>query len=405
MKKQPLIIIFLFISVLLSAQDGNEKNVASFELGSGLNFSFNEGNYQFNIGGFIQPAYKYSKTDGLEATNQYISKRSFLMFGGKAIAEKVSFLIQTDFSLTEPLLDAWVAYHPTNRIIISMGQKQTFLNNREMGFREDRLQFTDRSFLSQNLSRTGREFGLFLESKFGNSFGIVPMFAVTSGDGRNSFGADSRDTDLGGLKIGGRLDVYPLGYFSKGNDVTSADIAHEQQLKMVAGGAVSKNKGASHSTGEGHGDFMLYDANGRDQLPDYSQVYIDLLLKYKGFSFLSEYANASASSLNINYVDAAATQILVPEQISEFLFLGDTYNLQLGYVTKKGLSFDVRYESATPEFESNLNSLLTDYSSYTFGLSKYMNNNNLKLQASVSTINNTNFSNQTVGEFLVQIVF
>lgn len=407
MNKIALLIVFFCISILANAQEPEDKNAASFELGSGLNFSFNEGNYQFNLGGFIRPAYTYNKVDGTDAENEFNAKNAFLIISGKALKEKVSFLVQIDYSQSQPLLDAWLAYHPTNNVTISFGQKQTFVNNREMMYREDRLQFTDRSLLSQALSNTGREFGMFIESKFkvGNQFGIAPMAALTSGDGRNSFGSDSRDTDLGGLKIGGRLDVYPLGFFAQGNDLFSADLAHEQTLKFVIGAAASKNTGVSNSVGEGHGDFFLYDTNGNDNLPDYSKAYIDLLLKYKGFSFLAEYANASAEGLDLVYTDEAASQILAPQQISEFLVLGDSYNVQAGYVTKKGLGFDVRYESATPEFESNLNSLLTDYTSFTLGLTKYFDNNNLKMQASLSSIDVKNGSNQTVGEFLIQIVF
>jgi hypothetical protein len=407
MKKVALLTVFFCTTILINAQESEDKNVASFNLGSGLNFSFNEGNYQFNFGGFVTPTYSYSKVSGRDGENTFNARNAFLILSGKAVKEKVSFLVQTDYSQTQPLLDAWLAYHPTENITITFGQKQTFVNNREMTYREDRLQFTDRSLLSQNLSNTGREFGVFVETKFkiGGQFGIAPMAAVTSGDGRNSFGSDSRDTDLGGLKIGGRLDLYPLGYFTEGNDLFSADLAHEETLKFVIGAAASKNTGASNANGEGHGDFFLYNANGNDNFPDYSQVYIDLLLKYKGFSFLAEYANASAEGLDLVYTDEAATQILAPQQISEFLVLGDSYNLQTGYVTKSGFGFDLRYESATPEFESNLNSLLTDYSSYTLGLTKYFDNNNLKIQASVSSIDFTNGSNQTIAEFLVQIVF
>lgn len=407
MKKIAVLIVFLCISIVLNGQENEEKNVASFELGSGLNFSFNEGNYQFNFGGFVRPAYTYSKVKGADADNEFNAKNAFLILSGKALKEKVSFLVQTDYSLSQPLLDAWIAYHPVPNTTITFGQKQTFVNNREMTYREDRLQFTDRSLLSQTLSNTGREFGLFVESKFqlGKTFGIVPMVAITSGDGRNSFGNDSRDSDLGGLKIGGRLDAYPLGFFSEGNDLYSADLAHEQKVKFVIGGALSKNTGVSNAIGEGHGDFFLYNSNGNDNLPDYTQAYVDLLVKYKGFSFLAEYANASAEGIDLAFVDEAATQLLAPQQISEYLVLGDSYNFQLGYVTKKGFSFDFRYENATPEFESNVNSLLSDYSAYTFGLSKYFENHNLKMQAAITKIDAAFGNNQTVGEFVIQIVF
>lgn len=404
MKK--LICIILFISnTVIFAQKNDSNNNSNFELGKGLTFDLNEGNYQFFIGGFIQPSISYEKTKGNDADYQFNSKRSFFMLGGNLVKEKISFLLQTDFNLTNPLMDAWVAYHPTNWLTISAGQKQTFLNNREMMVREDRLQFTDRGILSQTFSKTGREFGLFLESKFGNTFGFAPKFALTSGDGRNSFGTDSRDTDLGGLKVGGRLDLYPLGFFTKGNDLLTADLAREQTPKILVGSAVSKNIGASNSVGEGHGDFILYNASGRENLPDYSQIYADILFKYKGFSFLGEYANASVDGLNINYLDATASQILAPQQISELFVLGDSYNLQFGYVTEKGFSFDMRYESNSPEFESNINSLLKDSSNFTFGLTKYLNNNKLKIQASITTVDVKNGNNQTFGELMMQIAF
>ncbi|WP_445749092.1 hypothetical protein [Polaribacter sp.] len=403
--KKLICIIVLISNTVLFAQKKDSKNNTNFELGKGLTFNLNEGNYQFYLGGFIQPSISFEKTQGNNTEYLFNSKRSFFMLGGNLVNEKISFLVQTDFSLASPLMDAWVAYHPTSWLTISAGQKQTFVNNREMMIREDRLQFTERGMLSQTFSNTGREFGLFFESKFGTKFGFAPKFAITSGDGRNSFGTDSRDTDLGGLKVGGRLDLYPLGFFSEGNDLLTADLAREQSPKILFGGAISKNNGASNAVGEGHGDFMLYNASGKTNLPDYTQVYIDLLFKYKGFSFLGEYANATVNGLNINYLDDAASQILAPQQISEFLVLGDSYNLQFGYVTEKGFSFDMRYESNSPEFATNLNSFLTDASSYTFGLSKYLNNNKLKIQATITSVNNQNGNNQTFGELMMQIAF
>lgn len=405
MKKIVYLALF-FYAFNANAQENKDPNTSEFKLDdNGLNLSFDEGTYQFNINGFIQPSVSFEKTEGEESINKFNARRTFFMLSGKAVKEKVSFLLQTDFSLTRPLLDAWIAYHPYEWLKITGGQKQTFLNNREMIYREDKLQFTDRSRLSKLYSKTGREFGLFVESKFGKKIGFVPQFAVTSGDGRNSFGADSRDSDLGGLKIGGRLDIYPLGYFSENNTKYTADLQHEQKLKILIGSAISKNKGASGATGESHGDFFLYDENGKNNLPDYSQLYADVLLKYKGFSFLGEYANASASNLDKPFLNTAATEILAPQQISQFLIIGDSYTMQAGYVTKKGLSFDLRYENTKPEFENYINSILLDSNSYTFGITKYFKENNIKMQAAFTSINYAQGSNTTLGEFIFQIGF
>ena len=379
------------------------KNQANYKLGSGLNFSFNDGDYHFGVSGFIQPGYFNERVNGIEDVNEFRSKRTFLQFDGNALKEKVSFFVQLDFSLSNPLMDAWLAYEPVEQVKISFGQKQTFVNNREMIFREDRLQFTNRSFLSQTLSETGREFGVFVESKFDfGGIGIAPMAALTSGDGRNSFGEDSRDADIGGLKVGGRLDIYPLGYFKAGNDLTSADLEREDKLKFVVGVAGSQNYGASGPTGEGHGDFFLYDVDGNENLPDYRQFYIDLLAKYKGFSFLAEFANASATSIDEVYIDEGATEILAPGQISEFLALGDSYNFQVGYVTKNGYSFDLSINSSTSEFENDM-SVLNDFNATTLGFTKYFYGNSLKLQASYSIINPSVGENINQFEVLFQI--
>jgi hypothetical protein len=384
--------------------DFESRNNVNYNLGSGLDFSFNDGDYHFNIGGFIQPSYVNSKTSGLEAENSFNSKRTFLQFSGAAIKEKVSFFIQLDYSLSDPLMDAWLAYHPTENINITFGQKQTFLNNREMMFREDRLQFTNRSSLSNNFSNTGREFGVFIDSKFGEKFGIAPMIAVTSGDGRNSFGANSRDADLGGIKYGGRLDLYPLGFFKEGNDLMSADLEREEKLKFVIGVAASQNIGASNNVGDGHGDYILFDVDGENNYPDYAQIYADILFKYQGFSLLGEYVNTSASNIDITYLDAAASKILAPTQISNFLALGESFNVQAGYVTQSGFSFDARYENTNPEF-INANSIVQNGSSYTFGLSKYFIGNSLKVQTSYTNFNPDSGIETNQFEVLFQISF
>lgn len=383
----------------------NEPQLTDFKLGEGLNISLNNGDYQFHIGGFIQPSIGYQELAGADTDFNFNAKRAFFIIDGTAVKEKISFLLQTDFSFNEPLLDAWVAYHPTKSIIITAGQKQTFLNNREMIYREDKLQFAERSRLSQIYSNTGREFGLFVQGRFGNKFGIAPAVALTSGDGRNSFGADSRDTDKGGVKYGVRVDVYPIGYFKEGNDQYTADLGREESLKILLGGAVSQNNGASNENGEGHGDFLFFDEDGNENLPDYSQIYLDLLLKFKGFSFLGEYVNSSASDLGTPFLNDNGTDVLAPSQISEFLVLGNSYSLQTGYVTKNGYSLDLRYEQTNPEFENNSTSILTDSNSYTVGLTKYFLGNNLKLQASYSKVEFAQGDSLDIGEVVFQIVF
>ncbi|MEC7832072.1 MAG: hypothetical protein VYC22_03235, partial [Bacteroidota bacterium] len=59
MKKLIVTTIFL-LSISYAFTQQSEKNSASFNLGEGISFSFNEGDYEFNIYGFIKPTYIYN---------------------------------------------------------------------------------------------------------------------------------------------------------------------------------------------------------------------------------------------------------------------------------------------------------------------------------------------------------
>jgi hypothetical protein len=408
-------VLFLYgFTAIAQVEIKTESKSKEFQLGDGLRFNVNDGDYKFKIGGFIQGVYQHDKTVGSVANNYMNARNAFFTLSGSMMKEKVSFLLQNNFSSGRPLLDAWVSYSPVSNIKITFGQKQAFTNNREMTFFEDKLQFVDRGIFSLQFSNLGREFGVFLESEFSEGdFIIKPKIAITSGDGLNSFGANSTDVDRGGLKYGGRIDILPLGKFKEGNDKYIADLKHEDQLKILVGAAYSYNIGASNKVGEGHGDFMLYNNTGKSMLPDYRKFYEDILLKYKGFSLLTEYTNTTATSLSGSYLDAGATRPLYLTEISEYLVLGDGYNVQAGYVTKSGLALDVRYEKLNQEFDNNL-SLLLDQEAYTLGLTKYFKGNNFKIQGLVSSNNLNQFNsisstiekvNTITAQLAVQVVF
>lgn len=405
--KKIYILLGMLYAMHLRAQelDSIPKNEVDYALGKGLTFDFENQKYRFRIGGFVQALYAYDKTTTQPATSRFFVNRAYLSLAGRAVKEKVGFLLQTDFRLNNPLLDAWVGYYPTSNLTIAFGQKRSPLNNREMLLNEDHFQLTDRSLLSSTFAGTGREFGLFVEGRYRvGAVGIAPQLALTSGDGRNSFGADSRDADKGGLKYGIRMDVYPWGYFSQNNDLFLADLMHEQTFKLVIGAAASNNSGASHRTGEGHGEFAFYNSERREQLPDYRKIYIDLVSKYRGFSFVAEYVNTSAAGLNGLYTDQEASKLLQPRQISSYLILGDAYNFQTAYVTKKGYALDLRYTTMKPEFDSVFDGLLQSTKSYTLGLTKYIQGNDLKIQTAFSRIDRPG-NKSYAGEIVVQLVF
>lgn len=405
MRNLPFLLWLLVAAPLLAQPSATDKVESG--LGNGLNFSLNEDAYRFRMSGFVQPAWQMTKGEKQIARHTFRPKRTYLNFSGRAMKERITFLVQTDFSSGTPLLDAWMGYDITANWTVSVGQRRTFTNNREMTFDEDQLQFSDRGLLSTTFSGNGREFGLFVEGKLGKAFVLKPQFALTSGDGPNSFGINSTDADLGGLKWGGRLDVLPRGDFAKDNDKYAADLKHEPNVKIMMGVAGSYNRGASQATGEGHGDFQFFNQSKSVRFPDYRKVSADLLVKYKGFHLLAEWVNASATGLQGLYLDSVSgiSSILKPQQISQFLILGKAWNAEAGYTTRSGYAVNVRYEQLTPEFDTNPLSLLRQSGITTLGLGRYFREHRLKLQTQFSQIQYKTGPSEVRAEAMVQVVF
>ena len=426
MKKFTLI-FYLFSFLVYSSQDEliindakyEKNNSYNFFLGNGVQFSFDDNKHIFGIGGMTQSRYLHVKPDGSisNPSNYFGIKRTYFNMHGKLNDGLFSFLIQTNFSESFPLLDAWAGYHPSENISLYFGQKLSPLNNLSMQIMEYDLQFASRNYLSKNFSNYGREFGFFLESKFNfGNIGIKPILAITSGDGINSFGENSLDSDQGGFKYGGRLNIYPMGFFKANNEFTGHDLLKEDDLKLMIGGSASLNIGASHKVGEGHyneeiisdGTFMFYNSDStlENKLPNYLKNNIDVLVKYKGFNFLLEYVNTAAYNLQGTAINPSGT-LLDTTQISEYLVLGNAYNLQIGYLFKNDLSIDIRWGQSFKEFSFNENSILKNYDNMALGISKYFSKRAVKTQLMARYLNfyeNTDF-NQLSIEMLLQIKF
>ena len=426
MKKFTLI-FYLFSFLVYSSQDEliindakyEKNNSYDFSLGNGVQFSFDDNKHVFGIGGMTQSRYLHLKPDASisNPSNYFGIKRTYFNMHGKLNDGLFSFLIQTNFSESFPLLDAWAGYHPSENISLFFGQKLSPLNNLSMQIMEYDLQFASRNYLSKNFSNYGREFGFFLESKFDfGNIGIKPILAITSGDGINSFGENSLDSDHGGFKYGGRLNIYPMGFFKANNEFTGHDLLKEDDLKLMIGGSASLNIGASHKVGEGHyneeiisdGTFMFYNSDStlENKLPNYLKNNIDFLVKYRGFNFLLEYVNTAAYNLQGTAINPSGT-LLDTTQISEYLVLGNAYNLQIGYLFKNDLSIDIRWGQSFKEFSFNENSILKNYDNMALGISKYFSKRAVKTQLMARYLNfyeNTDF-NQLSIEMLLQIKF
>ena len=396
-----LLIVFLLSNIVDTKSYG--QSTSSYEFGSGLHFESSDQNYQFDLGGLMLPYISYESLND-ETTNMYYgSKRTFFHFKANSEKENVSAYFLTDFSSNNPLLEAWVSYKPVDRLSFTFGQFRSIANNREMLMFENSLAYFSRSLLSQTFNASGREFGLKCSYVIGHSdFSLIPMIQITSGDGMNSFGVDSRDVDLGGLKYASRIDVYPLGLFKEGQVSSVNDYAQEESLKVVIGAAASYNDGASNSVGEGHGDFYLFNNLNQVMLPDYRELNIDFLSKYKGFSLMGEYSISTATGLE-GLVTESLIQELQPTDISTYLALGTGLSMQIFYTTKKGYSLGFINSSIKSEFE-NVNSIIKDSNLKSFVLSKRIKDSAVVIQNSLDILKISDENTHTY-RFQIQIEF
>ena len=425
MKKIIVVILTSLFSLNFLSQEAQFVNENSYEknnsykyqLGSGVELNFDDSTHIFKIGGMAQSRFlNTSLNDSLSKSLNYFGiKRSYFNLSGSLNNGQFSFLIQTNFSESFPLLDAWIGFHPNKNISLFFGQRMSPFNNLSMQTMEYDLQFASRNYLSKNFTELGREFGLFLEGKFKiGDIGIKPYLALTSGDGTNSFGENSLDNDQGGFKYGGRMNIYPLGFFKTNNELIGHDVSKERKFKLLIGGASSLNIGASHQVGEGHfnedysdnSTFMFFDSIGDRKLPNYLKNYVDILVKYKGLNILFEYVNTAAYNLQGSYLNSTSSILLEPTEISQYLVLGNAYNVQGGYLFKDDWSIDAKYGQSFYEFKESY-SLLQNYDSMGLGITKYFSNKAVKTQLMARYLNfpNNNSLNRLNVECLLQVIF
>ncbi len=382
MRKIALMTLILSQYVCGSSQTSAQQNPRK-----GLTFSLNDGAYEFGLGGLIQvSANRYSEQLS-DPSYQFFPQRTFFNFYGKSNEKGLGFYTQVDFSMPNLLLDAVVNFDVKKVLQIEIGQRQNIGNNREMLIQEGNLLYTDRDVLSTGFGRSGREFGVFLDPSIAlGSWVVNPQISVTSGDGMNSFGVDSRDMDQGGLKYSGRLDIYPFGNKLNYRDIQLSAVFNEN-LKpwAVLGVYGSINQGVSDAKGEGHNTFFLYNSEGANLLPNYRKWGVDLLFKWNRVSVLAEYGIATANGLEGTYIDLFGNQKLQETQISEYLFLGSGYQLRMAYVLPKHFEVFGAFSSVKQEFSNNPYSLLQSQNGIKAGLSKYVNENGLRFQISYST--------------------
>lgn len=404
MKKSIFVLVFCVGWIgLCQAQNPTSEG---YEPGEGLILT-NKNDYSIRFSGFIQPMVEsrfYPDMAGTNDFQRFRMRRLVTKLTGDAGNEKISYQLQVDLTGNSDaggdgtgsnyLMDAWIAWKPIKQLEITVGQDNSPTDSREMGMLSNALQLVDRSPVALAFASI-REFGIFVNGrlKVGNNSTILPSFALTNGDGSNVF-----TKDRGGLKVGGRIDFLPFGNFNNKGQYRQVDMERELTPKLIFGANFSHNTGISDRRGRQSGTILYLDSAGKELLPSYQKFGIDFLFKYKGFSMLGEYVNASAIvpdqiAQRVRNDGSSTPSFLVdgiedmPAYVKGRMILGSGFNLQAGYLFLNGFSVDARYSKLNPETNSFLRNP-TFYNrpeSYTLCLTKYLGRNyGAKIQASVS---------------------
>ncbi|GHV03160.1 hypothetical protein FACS1894159_12070 [Bacteroidia bacterium] len=405
MKRFSLITAFV---LCLSAAWGQRTSDIRFDLGKGLNISFENGAHNIRLGGYAQSdlLFRSIKDEGETFTGGI--KRAYFSLGGDFYNQRLSFMLRMNYVDSYPLLDAWIGYRPVKWLNLTVGQKQSFSGPLSMSMDDCALALGDRSLSDGVFFASGREFGLFAESRLPvGTLGFDLGLAATSGDGRNAFGSNSASYDQGGLKYSGRVSFYPLGFFATGNELTDVDFAREKKVKAVIGATYSYNNGASARNGEGQGEFTMYNLDGKTAYPGYQKISVDAMIKYRGLTLLAEYINATADDLQKLYLLPSPSSKLRPREIADYLCLGSGYTVQAGYLLPSNWAVDFRYSAVVPEWKDR-QTLMPATSAFTLGVARYVIDNRLKLQLLGSYQDHPDMSSHNkmvVAEFIAHIVF
>lgn len=318
----------------------------------------------------------------------FLIRRARLKFEGFAYSPKLTYKIELGFS-NRDVAGANAFNRNTPRNILDAVLKWNFYKNFELWAGQTKLpgnvervvssanlQLIDRSLLNSRFN-IDRDVGIQLRhyNKLSETFIIREKIAVSQGEGRNV-----TEGNLGGHQYTGRIELLPFGNFEgKGEDYIQSDLKRQATPKLMLGATYDYNNNAV-KTRSNLGAYMETDTGFHET--DIYTLFIDAMFKYKGFSFMGEYANRDAKDPVALNSDGTSTGDVVEE--------GSAVNLQAGYLFQNNYEIAARFTT----LDFNALTMKDARNQYTIGVSKYIVGHKLKVQSDFSY---TTLANNTDG--------
>lgn len=391
-------VVLLLCITTLSAQDANAP-----KFGKGLfNLKGKDNSWSMKIGARMQ----FLATSTWDSDNSGISnlktsmlvRRARLKFSGFAFSPKLQYKIELGLSNKDIggasiytnnapryILDAVIKWNFHENFVLWIGQTK-LPGNRERVISSANMQLVDRSLLNKRFN-IDRDMGIQLRHHFNLSdkFLVKEAFSIAQGEGRNV-----TTGNLGGFQYTARIELLPFGNFASKGDYFGADLKREQQVKWAIGTSYDLNNNAVKNRSN-QGSYMTNDTGFYQT--NISTLFVDTMFKYKGFSFMGEYALRDAADPIAKNSDNSLT--------GEKVQTGNSLNLMSGYLFKNNWEISSRYTNVT--YDEFL--LKGAENQYTIGVSKYIVGHKLKVQSDVSYLDLVGKTNQVMYRLQIDIHF
>ena len=381
MKRIQLLLLFTSISIysqvtIEQTKHDNDIKLSAlpyYSFGKGVGLTSPDSLFQLNIRFRLQNRVSYIENDGENGAYDGQIRRLRLRFDGYVGNPKFLYAIQLSFAPGDVgeiregeniniIRDAVVFYRPNKHWNISFGQTK-LPGNRQRINSSGGLQLTDRTINNAKFT-IDRDFGFQVHNlnEFKDEFSYNFKGAVSTGEGRNVTGkADD------GIAATGKIELFPFGAFSKDGTYFEGDIIREKKPKLMLSGAFQQNNHARRTQGQLGNDLF--------EKRTMRSVLLDAMFKYNGWAAMSSYMSRTTTDNAVTYN---------PNDLTEFnyAFVGNGFDYQISYNTKKNYEFIGRY--SLQNVGNDIEKLAPKVKEYSLGVTKYIWEHAFKLQAEIN---------------------
>lgn len=331
--------------------------------------------------------------------SNFLVRRARLKFNGFAYTPKLKYKLElglsnrdlsgaSAFTSDAPryILDAVVMWNFHENFELWVGQTK-LPGNMERVISSGNLQLVDRSLLNSRFT-IDRDMGVQLRHHFNLSdkFLVREIFSIAQGEGRNV-----TKGNLGGYQYTTRLELLPFGKFESKGDYKGSDHKREKTPKLMLAASYDHNNNAVKNRSN-QGSYMVttegfYETN-------INTLFVDVMFKYNGFTFMGEYADRDAKDPFAKNADGSLTGDIVQ--------VGNGLNLMAGQLLKNDWEVSTRYTDI--QLDQDITGRNRE-SQYTLGLSKYIVGHKLKVQTDLSYLDINGGSNSLMYRLQLDVHF